>query len=253
MENIRARPRIWDLDWLVLRRQAQAIRGLLADPALALRDARVLDFGCGDRPVRSLVPRRRRALRGRRHRRRARDSIRQDGTLGAESAAYDLVTSFQVLEHVWDLAMYLGEARRVLRAEGWLLLSTHGSLALPSAPAGLPALDRAKGCGARSRRTASAWCGCAGGRSARVDLDLALLRFRAGGAAHSARRRAALGGRGAGGQPACVARGSHHAGAITADNACVYVGLFRRECVDGCRTRAGRRPERCASAAQRAS
>jgi SAM-dependent methyltransferase len=32
-----------------------------------------------------------------------------------------------VLEHVWDLKTYLGEARRVLKPGGALLLSTHGS------------------------------------------------------------------------------------------------------------------------------
>jgi SAM-dependent methyltransferase len=38
-----------------------------------------------------------------------------------------MVASFQVLEHVWDVARYLDEARRVLRPQGWLLLSTHGN------------------------------------------------------------------------------------------------------------------------------
>ena len=53
--------------------------------------------------------------------------IRDDGTLDCADGEYDLVASFQVLEHVWDLDAYLGEARRALRPEGWLLLSTHGS------------------------------------------------------------------------------------------------------------------------------
>lgn len=35
--------------------------------------------------------------------------------------------SFQVLEHVWDLDWYLGEALRLLTPGGWLLLSTHGA------------------------------------------------------------------------------------------------------------------------------
>jgi SAM-dependent methyltransferase len=38
-----------------------------------------------------------------------------------------IVVSFQVLEHVWDLEWYLGECRRLLRPDGALLLSTHGS------------------------------------------------------------------------------------------------------------------------------
>lgn len=42
-------------------------------------------------------------------------------------ASADLVVSFQVLEHVWDLDWYLGEANRLLTPEGKLLLSTHGT------------------------------------------------------------------------------------------------------------------------------
>ena len=43
-----------------------------------------------------------------------------------EDASADLVVSFQVLEHVWDLEWYLGECRRLLKPTGWLILSTHG-------------------------------------------------------------------------------------------------------------------------------
>ena len=39
----------------------------------------------------------------------------------------DGVVSFQVLEHVWDLDLYLGDCLRVLKPGGWLLLSTHGN------------------------------------------------------------------------------------------------------------------------------
>lgn len=38
----------------------------------------------------------------------------------------DVVVSFQVLEHVWDLDWYLGECKRLLRDNGRLVLSTHG-------------------------------------------------------------------------------------------------------------------------------
>lgn len=43
------------------------------------------------------------------------------------AASADCVVSFQVLEHVWDLGAYLGECRRLLRPDGRLILSTHGT------------------------------------------------------------------------------------------------------------------------------
>src|SRR6185503_19587485 len=123
----RAVPSFWQPDWLVLREMARVLRGLLADPALGLRDASVLDFGCGTRPYEAWF-----AAAGARYRGADIDGanevrIRDDGTLDCADGEYDLVASFQVLEHVWDLDAYLGEARRALRPEGWLLLSTHGS------------------------------------------------------------------------------------------------------------------------------
>ena len=54
-------------------------------------------------------------------------AIAADGTLDAPDAGYDLLLSFQVLEHVRDLDTYFAEARRVLRPDGRMLLSTHGT------------------------------------------------------------------------------------------------------------------------------
>ena len=126
-DNPRASPRIWQPDWLVLREMAGALRRVLADPALRLQGAEVLDFGCGARPYESWF-----AAAGARYRGADIDGghevlIGADGALGCGDAECDLVASFQVLEHVWDIAGYLREARRVLRADGHLLLSTHGT------------------------------------------------------------------------------------------------------------------------------
>lgn len=123
----RARPRIWDLDWHVLRRQRHAIRGLLDSPALKLRGASVLDFGCGTRPYEPWF-----TAAGARYRGADIDgapeiAVREDGSLAAADAMFDVVASFQVLEHVWDVGTYLREAHRVLKPGGSLLLSTHGS------------------------------------------------------------------------------------------------------------------------------
>src|SRR5262245_15131605 len=99
----RASPRLWHPDWLVLRELGAALRAATADPALGLRGARVLDFGCGSRPYQAWF-----TDAGARYEGADLDgspdvAVRADGTLAAPDAAYDLVASFQVLEHVWDL------------------------------------------------------------------------------------------------------------------------------------------------------
>jgi SAM-dependent methyltransferase len=48
-------------------------------------------------------------------------------SLAAADRSADLVVSFQVLEHVRDIDTYLHEAGRVLRDDGLMLLSTHGT------------------------------------------------------------------------------------------------------------------------------
>ena len=126
-DNLRANPRIWTLGWLVMRRQAEAIRALLAHPGLPLRGLGVLDFGCGSRPYEDWFRQAGASYAGADIDARHEVSIRQDGSLEAADGSFGMVASFQVLEHVWDVAAYLGEANRVLKSPGWLLLSTHGS------------------------------------------------------------------------------------------------------------------------------
>ena len=123
----RASPRIWDADWHVLRCLANALRAALADPELRLRGARVLDFGCGGRPYEAWFVSAGAAYQGADLEGEPEVRVRRDGGLDAPDGHFDIVASFQVLEHVWDVARYLGEARRVLRDGGRLLLSTHGS------------------------------------------------------------------------------------------------------------------------------
>jgi len=43
-----------------------------------------------------------------------------------QDSTADLLVSFQVLEHVEDVAWYCAEAKRLLASDGHLLLSTHG-------------------------------------------------------------------------------------------------------------------------------
>jgi SAM-dependent methyltransferase len=88
----------------------------------------VVDLGCGDRPYEPVFT--------------ARGAARYIGCdlgdpadvvitpgqpIDLPPASADLVVSFQVLEHVWDLDWYLGEALRLVKPTGRLLLSTHGN------------------------------------------------------------------------------------------------------------------------------
>ncbi len=91
---------------------------------------RVLDFGCGSMPYRRLFEDRwphlsyhGADLPGNPQ---AAISVSEAGILAAGRDSFDLVLSTQVLEHVPEPEQYLNEAARVLRADGYLLLSTHG-------------------------------------------------------------------------------------------------------------------------------
>ncbi len=108
---------------------------LLADKLRRILDSdllppgeRLLDYGCGSQPYRSLFTRKFSHYVGADFPRndRAELTIGPRGTLPVEDAVFDCVLSTQVLEHVEDPRTYLGEAHRVLRPEGSLVLSTHG-------------------------------------------------------------------------------------------------------------------------------
>ncbi|WP_050030461.1 methyltransferase domain-containing protein [Verrucomicrobium sp. BvORR034] len=99
----------------------EALKTVAADAPI-----RVLDFGAGGSPYRSLFPNadyKRADLPG--------DAtldfhIDSNGTVDAPSASFDLVLSTQVLEHVRYPPVYFSECQRLLRPGGMLVLSTHG-------------------------------------------------------------------------------------------------------------------------------
>lgn len=226
--NRRAQPRIWDLDWHVLRRQRAAILGLLARPGLELGGASVLDFGCGSRPYEHWF-----SAAGARYHGADIDgahevSVREDGSLAAADAAFEMVTSFQVLEHVWDVGTYLSEARRVLKPGGWLLLSTHGSWFYHPHPG-----DYRRWTGDGLRREVEARGFSAVEMRAVVGPLAWTSILRSFGVAYAVRRIPLVGH-----SMAALAATVYNLRAwcedritpaqVTANNACVYVGLFRR-------------------------
>jgi SAM-dependent methyltransferase len=87
---------------------------------------RILDYGCGGSPYRPLFPAAhytRADLPATPH---IDYAIQPDGRIAAGDGQFDLVLSTQVLEHVADPAVYLGECFRLLTPGGRLFLTTHG-------------------------------------------------------------------------------------------------------------------------------
>lgn len=121
----RLRPRVWDTDWLLLRGMGREIDRFAA--TIATPNVSVLDFGCGSEPYAPLFAGRGSPYAGADFGTAADFTVDERGFIDAPDEAFDVVVSFQVLEHVRDLDTYFAEARRVLRPDGRLLLSTHGS------------------------------------------------------------------------------------------------------------------------------
>lgn len=90
-------------------------------------NVRVLDFGCGGSPYRSLfanadymradVP----GAHGVDY------IIQSDSHIAASDKTFDIILSTQVVEHVRNTRAYFAECNRLLRPGGQLILSTHGT------------------------------------------------------------------------------------------------------------------------------
>src|SRR5262249_38297688 len=88
----------------------------------------LLDYGCGLKPYRSLFAPKFKTYLGADFSSNARADITvgPEGQLPQNDESVDCVLSSQVLEHTKDPQAYLGEARRVLRRGGSLVLSAPG-------------------------------------------------------------------------------------------------------------------------------
>lgn len=122
-KNPRLYPRIYRVDYLTLTGLREVLRG-----ALARAGGVVVDYGCGSGPYRELLPAGCRYV-GADFASAGADvvALLPDGRLPLGDGTADYVLSTQVLEHVPDVAAYLRECRRVLRAGGQLVLTTHGN------------------------------------------------------------------------------------------------------------------------------
>jgi SAM-dependent methyltransferase len=113
--------------WAYANRALSSMVRDLLDAADLQPGQRLLDYGCADRPYRSLVP----AgvdyvgadLPGNFD---ADLELRLDGTVPLPDRSVDVILSTQVLEHVPQPNEYLAECFRLLRPGGTLVISTHG-------------------------------------------------------------------------------------------------------------------------------
>lgn len=121
--RIRLQPDVADYCYLHLSDLRLAMGKLASESRI-----RILDYGCGGSPYRALFP------NSTYHRADfvdvpGRDFEVEENTYvrDALSGDYDLILSTQVLEHVGDPANYLREAMRLLKPNGTLAISTHGT------------------------------------------------------------------------------------------------------------------------------
>ncbi|WP_313283136.1 class I SAM-dependent methyltransferase [Delftia tsuruhatensis] len=92
-----------------------------------LENERIVDFGCGSMPYATLIiPRCGEYLGCDLVGSGAALEFEPGGLVPVSGKSAARVVSFQVLEHVHDVSWYLGEAHRMLKDDGKLLLSTHG-------------------------------------------------------------------------------------------------------------------------------
>jgi SAM-dependent methyltransferase len=121
----RAKPRIWNTDWLILR-ELSSILDDQVERHLP-HGSQLVDLGCGAMPYRSMM-----LQAGIRYVGADIDGagdllIGRDGQVPLADGSIDAIMSIQVLEHVDDLDAYCAEICRLLRPAGTLLLSTHGT------------------------------------------------------------------------------------------------------------------------------
>lgn len=87
----------------------------------------LVDMGCGDMPYKEMIEHSGARYQGADLGDQADLHIDADGKVDLPEQSADAVLSVQVLEHVLDLDAYCDEIRRLMRPDGTLFLSTHGT------------------------------------------------------------------------------------------------------------------------------
>jgi len=127
VKSSRAFPRWWDHQGYCLQRLSRQIQHELSHVLQPAPGDQIIDLGCGDMPYRPFFESRGCRYVGCDIDDSAPVVIKPGSGVPLPDHQAHGVVSFQVLEHVWDIDWYLAECRRLVRHDGWLLLSTHGT------------------------------------------------------------------------------------------------------------------------------
>lgn len=125
MSARRVAPRIWDTDWMVLRPLARRLREQACEHVRP--GTLMVDLGCGNMPYAEMMRQMNIDYRGADIGKSGTLLIDKLGRVPLPNGSAGAVLSVQVLEHVRDLDAYCAEIKRLLRDDGVLLLSTHGT------------------------------------------------------------------------------------------------------------------------------
>jgi len=127
---------VWDTYYYSSTLLKRKLENLISKNLNKNKKYRILDYGCGVRPYEYIFKPYKSEYIGvdvgiNQH---ADHSIGPDDKLPLGDNEFDVVLSSQVLEHVENVGLYLGESNRVLKKGGLLILSTHGTWQFHSAP-----------------------------------------------------------------------------------------------------------------------
>lgn len=119
-------PRIWDADYCLLRGMADAVRKFALDHVKP--GMRIIDIGCGGKPYRSIFPENCEYIGVDASSNPHADVLIEPGQrVPLSDAIADRIISTQVVYLIPEYKFYLQECRRLLRSEGKLFITTHGT------------------------------------------------------------------------------------------------------------------------------
>jgi SAM-dependent methyltransferase len=122
----RLTPRLWDVDYCLLRGMRRAVTDFVAQHVRP--ESTVVDFGCGGKPYRPLFPSDCRYIGVDAAQSRFADILIAPGDpVPLDDGTVDCIISTQVVYLIPDYRIYLDECRRLLGPDGRLFLTSHGT------------------------------------------------------------------------------------------------------------------------------